>query len=74
MLRFHAFQYLLISHHPSINTQILFPQSPDHIFCVLGWLLRTGEVVCCVELLDTKAISAQVTPELALLLVRLILC
>jgi len=37
------------------------------------WSLRTEEVVCCVELLGTKASSDWVTAALALLLVRLVL-
>lgn len=35
-------------------------------------LLRTGEAVCCLELLDTKVTSDQVTAVLALLPVSLI--
>lgn len=35
--------------------------------------LRTGEVVCCVELLGTKTSTSQITAALALLLVRFIL-
>jgi len=43
------------------------------ILVLLWWSLRTGEVVCYVKLLSTKASSDQVTAALVLLLFRLIL-
>lgn len=39
---------------------------------LLWWLLSTGEAVHCIEILDTKASSVQVTAALALCLVKLI--
>lgn len=42
-------------------------------FCLLQWSLRTGELVCCMELLGAKASLDQVIAAFALLLVRFIL-